>query len=297
MTVDKKDKLLRLEFCQKIRNIAAQTCLRVFQQIVYSPHKVSESKFRNTWLKELERSYPKGYIDCWYDPPPDGIAALFGDEKNFERVNYPNLRPEIYWPKPNVYFKPGGLGYIFASPYTMVDNIPIIGDFGFSYYLGKSEKIKDHFKKCWNTLNTLIEKIEVGMMFKDIHATSIGIIKHNKLENYIKGTTDKAGTDLGHTIPFIEGDPKLYEENDINSGDHQKINQVISKTRVFINEFENYFISANCAFTFEPRFVSFTDELPMCSFHTIVQFVDKKKIILTNFKGIFNLLGMEWLMT
>jgi hypothetical protein len=295
MGLPQMEKQDRLETCRKIRNIAAQTCLYVFQHVFKASHKVSEVNFKNQWLKELERSYFKGFIGCWYDPPPGGIAVLFGDENNYERVNYPSLRSDIYWPRPNVFFKKDGLGYVFASPYTMVDNLPIIGDFGFTFYLGDLKVIKDHYRKCYKVLEKLIDKIEIGKKFKDLYKQSIRIIKDHKLENLILGTTDKAKTDLGHTIPFIDRNPDEKEMEKIDSGKAEQINGAISQARVFCNEFEEYVITDNCAFTFEPRFISQTGKLPMFSFHTIVQFMNGKKVVLSNFDGIFNLLGMNWL--
>lgn len=289
------DKLRKLEACGKIRNIAAQTCLSTLQRIIRDSHKVSEIKVSNIWLKELEKFYKKGFISCWYDPPPNGIAVLFGSEDDFERVNYPNLRPEIYWPKPDVFFRLDGLGYLFASSYTMVEDIPIIGDFGLSFYLGKTEKIKNHFKRSWEILNKLIDKIEIGISFREVYRESIDIIRKNNMDNFVTGYTDKESTDFGHTIPFIDRDPTDKEKNSINTGEENIIDQVISKARIFINESEEYRISENCAFTFEPRFISLSDRLPMCSFHTIVQFVDGEKVVLGNFEGIFNLIGMNWL--
>lgn len=288
-------KLKRLEACRKIRNIASQTCLHTFGQIIQSSHKVSEIKFRNMWLKELEKSYTKGYIDCWYDPPPDGVAVLFSKNDNFDRVIYPNLRQDTYWPKPDIYFQDDGFGYIFASPYTFIKGLPIIGDFGFSFYLGNSEKIKDHFKKSYGIYTDLMNKIQTGMSFMELYEIARRKIEKNGLVNYVVGITDKSGTDFGHTVPFVDRDLDEKETTAIDSGEADKINKTISEARIFINEFENYLISDNCAFTFEPRMTSPDHYLPIFSLHTIIQFIEGKKMIIGYFDGLINLLKMNWI--
>ncbi len=294
MELKTEDKLKRLEACRKVRQFASQTCLYTFQKVLKLPSKVSEVKFRNIWLKEMYKSMDI-IGDGWYDPPPNGIAVLFGSENDYKRVNYLNLRPKEYWPKFNNYLKKDGLGYIYASPYIMIDEAPIIGDFGINFYLGTNKKIQDHFKKCYQVLLKLVENIKLGMKFSDLYKQSVKIIEENNLKNNIFGFTNRTGTDFGHTIPFIDRNLDDKELLKVNSTSENEIHDVISKARIFSSEVEKYTISEYCAFTFEPRFISEDNNLPMFSLHTIVQFVEGKKIITDNFTGIFNLLGMQWL--
>lgn len=296
MELNEAERILRLEAVGSIRNVAASTCLYALQHTFNTAHKVSELHFRNLWLKTLEKSFKRGFVSCWYDPPPGGIAAILNDGKDFSRVTYTNLRQKEYWPRADVYFKDDNTGYLFASPYTMVDNVPIIGDFGFTFYLGNSPKIKKFYRKCYDLLNKLIENIQTGMMFKDLYALSQNAIEKEGLQNYIFGITDKQVRDFGHTVPFTDRNPDRTEAEAIFSGKPEKINSAISHARVFINEIEEYKINDNCAFTFEPRFIEPSDNsLPMTSFHTIIRFIDGQKEILTNFKGIFNFLKMDWI--
>lgn len=285
----------RLKICQEIREKAAKSCFLALSKALNSKVKISELQFRNLWFSELSQfsEIEKG---GWYDPPPLGFGILFGSEQNFERVNYPNLRPEKYWQRQDVFFDSEGLGYLFASPYSLIDTVPIIGDFGFTYYLGKTESIRDHYQKSYEVLLELIENIKLGMAFKELYRKSLEIIEKNDLKNYIFGITDKSVFDLGHTIPFIDRDPNSNERIEINSGKSEKMNRVISQARIFSNDQEDYIISGNCAFTFEPRLISVKDStLPMFSFHTIIQFVNGKKIVLSNMQNIINLLNMQWI--
>jgi hypothetical protein len=295
MALSIEEKIERLIACRNIRKIAAQTCLYTFQQILNKNKKISEINFKNRWNKELEKAWNLGYVDCWYDPPPYGIAAIFSDDNNFERLNYSNLRKSIYWPKINYYFKKNGSGYVFASPYTLINDIPIIGDFGFTYYNGNTELIRDHFKRSYSVLRELIDNIKTGRTFKEVFTESINLINKNNLINNILGITDKAGTDLGHSIPFVDRNPTTEETDKLYSGDPEKINSAISKARVYISSNEDFEITDNCAFTFEPRLTDINMTLPIFSFHTIIQFVEGKKVVVNYFDGLINLLGMNWI--
>lgn len=285
----------RLEKTKDVREKAASSCLKVLTKILKSDEKISEVKFKNLWLKELSK-YNDIEKGGWYDPPPGGIGSIFTYEGNYKRLNYPTLRPEKYWQQDNVYFDSLGLGYLFASPYSMIEKVPTIGDFGFTYYLGKTTKIKDHYKKCYELLNKLIENIKQGMRFKELFTSSSEIIEINKLKIYMFSITDKAKVSMGHTIPFICQDPESTQQKDINSAQPPKIHNSISRARIFISSQEEYIVSKNCAFTFEPRMLATSDKsLPMFSFHTIIQFVNGKKKVLSNMDKIINLLNMEWI--
>lgn len=295
MAISDDNKTVRLEACTMIRNIAAHTCLLVLQKILSKKEKISEMNFKNRWNKELEKEWKSGFVDCWYDPPPEGIAAIFCSDQDYSRLNFPTLRDKKYWPKPDVFFQKDGLGYIFASPYIMVQNLPIIGDFGMTYYLGDTVKIRDHYKKSYVFYTKLLDSIKPGMTFQELCDLSERKLAKHNMVNYISGKTDKTGFDFGHTVPFIDRNPGKTEINSINSGNSDKINKAISQTRIFINRQEKYEISDNCAFTFEPRITDNNHSLPIFSFHTIVQFVGGKKVVVDNFNGIVNLLSMNWL--
>lgn len=295
MEIELSDALERFVACRYTRNAAVQSCFHTLQKVLHIKGKVSELRFKNIWFKKLSRI--KNIVsNGWYDPPPDGIGVLFGGENDFVRVNYSTLREKDYWPKADIYFSKEGLGYIFTSPFTFVNAVPIIGDFGFTFYLGNHRKIINHFKKCYLTMHQLTDIIEVGMEYRQLYKEALKLITENSLMNNITSTTDVAGTNLGHSIPFMDRNPADEENKLLMVEDEEMIHKVINKARIFINKSEDFKIGANSAFTFEPRLISAKDSsLPMCSFHMIVQFIKKKKIVLENFTSIFNLLGMNWL--
>lgn len=286
----------KLEKVSEIRKIASDTCFITLEKTLKLGGQISELQFKKWWLEDLNKSTVIAKGGGWYDPPPEGFGILFGSENNLGRINYPSLRPSKYWPKNDIYFQKDGLGYLFASPYALLDGAPIIGDFGFTFYLGKTSKIKNHYRKSYTVILKLIDNIKLGMDFKELYRISENFIEQNDLKNYMLGITDKAVVDLGHTIPFIDRDPNPKEQVEINSASREKIHNLISQSRIFSNAKEDYVISSNCAFTYEPRLISAKDEsLPMFSFHTIVQFVNGKKIILSNMENILQLLNMEWI--
>lgn len=288
--------LKRLESCQKAREIAADSCFMVLKKTLHKKNNYSESQFRDAWRRELNKSKDIVLNGGWYNSPPFGIGVLVCNEEDHQRVNYTSLRQKKYWPKSNNYFHKNGIGYLFASPYSLAGDIPIIGDFGFTFYTGRNNKIIDHYKNCWYVVDKIIEQIKTGMSYRQLYMLTIGILSKFHLSNNITSTTDKSGTNVGHCIPFIDRVPNLKELQLIKSENKKIIHKVINKARKFINAEEKFLIKDNSAFTFEPRLISLIDRsLPMFSFHTIIQFVKGKKIVLSNMDEILKLLNMRWI--
>lgn len=293
--MNRPDILQRLEACRYVRNVAAQSCLRTFQYALHSPRKVSEVQFRNRWYKDLAR-VKNINASGWYDPPEYGMGVLFGTEEDFDRVNYSNLRQKEYWPRTNSFLVKNGTGYVFASPFALIEDVPIIGDFGITFYLGKNDVIRNHFRKCYRIISQLVGDITVGVAFQEFYTHVLTTLQNNGLKNNIISTTDSAGTNVGHTIPFTSDNPPTDMGNALLNVHEDKIHLLINKARHFINADEYYMINRNCAFTFEPRLVPMDgSKVPMVSFHTIIQIIEGKKVALGNFEGIINELGMQWI--
>ncbi|KKS46657.1 MAG: hypothetical protein UV09_C0015G0009 [Candidatus Gottesmanbacteria bacterium GW2011_GWA2_42_18] len=286
-----KDKAL---IVRQTRLAAAQSCLLSLQRAFKSKKKVSEFKFVNIWHTYLEKSgQVHGY---WYEPPPFGTVALFAGRSQPDRAKYSNLREKTFWPKTDVYLDNQGWGYLFSSPYFFLEDTPLIADFGFTFYLGKDPRIKDHYRLCSEILKQLTGKIRPGISFKDLYIQSSELMKTGGYYNYIVSTTDMTKPNLGHSIPFLNKEPNEDQQRKIASGEEEKINSVISKAREFINSESDFVINDNCGFTFEPRFISENEpKLPMFSIHTIILFEDGQKEVLANLDGIFNFLGIDYL--
>src|SRR3989344_3786396 len=91
----------KIKICKKTREIASQTCLETFSKTIEEDHPVSEKQFAQWWLAALN-TQPDIEKGGWYNPPPGGVACLFGTEHDRDRVCYPTLRPSKYWPQETV---------------------------------------------------------------------------------------------------------------------------------------------------------------------------------------------------
>ena len=213
--------LNKTESLKWVRTAASQACLLTFQRLLNKRDKISEIKFSNLWQElMLKTGKIQGF---WYQPPPGGTAVLYFNDKNTSRSNYASLREKKYWPKSNSFFHQNGGGYLFTSPFYISENFPIIGDFGFSFYTGENEEIMNHFQSCLNLISSMIRIIKPKMKFKELYKTSISLMEKNGYSNFIESSTDESGTNIGHTIPFLDNDPTPDELEIIQSGNEEKI--------------------------------------------------------------------------
>ena len=289
-----------IEFNQKtdiirtVRKTAAQSCLFSMQKLFSYKKKVSEVKLANTWIKFMEKTNKiHGY---WYQPPPGGTSVIFFGKQDYSKFNYLSLRDKKQWPNSKSYLEEEGGGYFYTSPFYFLNDTPLIGNFGFSFYTGKSEKIKDHYRNCYNVLNLIINLIRPGFKFSQLYSRALKIMKKNGLTNLIASVTDKKGTNIGHTIPFLNNNITRQEKELIAEGNEEKIYSLINKSRDFLNLDSDYVINNNCGFTLEPRFISEKNsDLPMFSMHHIIIIQNGRKEVMSNFGGIFNFLNINYL--
>lgn len=77
-----------------IRQKNSQALKEALKKVLNS-EKISELEFKKVWLENLEKN-PEIFSKGWYEPPPDGIIVLFGDEQNIDRVSPKSIRPEEF---------------------------------------------------------------------------------------------------------------------------------------------------------------------------------------------------------
>lgn len=286
----------KLEICKSTREIAADALYQILTKVLKTNKKVSEIDLQNLWLKEMQKNktiFPNG----WYDPPPYGIAVLFGNDKKIDRVNYKTIRPKEFWPKKNEYLnKKNGLVYLFACPVNK--KLGMIGDFGITIYLGDNKKIKDHLILCYKLTKKIFDYARLGMKLSHLARHASKIFQENNLINTITSSTDPIGTNIGHTIPSTDKGWSSNEQQTFNRSSWKKVCAMVSKNRIFINEKEQSKITRGMAITIEPRQRVIDDlTLPMASFHTIALFYENgKKQLLTDFDKIFSLVGMDYML-
>lgn len=273
-----------IEVIIKTRELAAEIAIKSLVNI----NNISETNLRDTILSNIvncNNLFPKG----WYDPPPSGIGILF-DVSPFTRLQFKSLRNSESFPSEQSIFKNESVGIIYFSPVDLKTNM--LGDIGFTIYNGKDEKIKNHIKKCYDTILSVAKYAEVGMKFSDLYSYAINLFKKEfKIVGWMTTTSDpNLGINLGHTIPGSF-------EKDLNFGNSfEEIRETIKNSRVYINQVENFEIPETCAFSVEARLADINDpELPNVFFHFIITFNKGNKRILENFENIFKIANMDYM--
>ncbi len=287
-----------LEVCKKTRKIAADTLEIILRQILQDETPISEVYLRDRWLEELKK-HPEIFAEGWYIPPPHGIEMLFGTSQDTERLNTKTIRPEEFWPKDNISLdRKEGLITLFTGPVDRKTGI--IGDFGLTIYLGDNSEIIDHLKKVNFVTSQIAQHVQTGMKLNEIHRFGQKLLAENGLASNLLSSTDPAGTNIGHTIPWSY-EEMTQEENQIFSlaeSNWEKVKNMISKKREFINEIEELETKPGMAITIEPRPHSLLNpKLPVVWFHTIVLFKENgEKEILAGFDNIFKFARMDYML-
>ena len=280
----------RIHTCLKTREIAAH-CV---DNVLAGQKDISELDFQQALQSQLQK-YPDLHEKGWYEPPPLGIAALFGESPNYERLLFDNLRKQQFWPSSEYLFSAGSVGIIYLSP---VDKSGIIGDFGLTAYRGDDLDVRQHIKKCYEVIKRGAGYAAEGMTFKELHEYAQKLFSELHLTNDRTAvyTDKKSSTGLGHIVPWTHEEITTAEQAVLEGRDFNAIKDLVSKKRIFINPVETFAIPATVAFTFEARLESLdNNNLPNVFFHLVVSFVDGQKTIHGNFESIFKTLGMDYM--
>ncbi len=290
----------RLQVIKNTRQIAINALMNVLKVVLSNTLQVSEAQFRNLWLGEL-RKHKEIFPDGWYIPPPSGIGVLFAGQNNLNRGNWQSLRPKEFWPKENLFLnKASDIVYLYVGPVDRASGM--IGDFGMTLYFGQDIKIINHLISSYKAIKETFEGLHEGMQLKDAASLGHDILMKKGLLSNLVSTSDPAGSNIGHTIPFTESeitpDERLLIRNFQPGASWQLVSDVLSKRRKFLNNLESLPISRGLAFTIEPRPQSTTDiTVPMAYFHTIAVFhEDGRKELLTGFDEVFKLAGMNYML-
>ncbi len=268
----------------KTRETASEIAIKSLENI----ENISEVELRDRVISQTEKHselFPKG----WYDPPFSGIETLFGQEP-FERLKFDTLRKPIHWPNENYKFEKETVAIIYLSPVDI--KTKMIGDFGFTIYNGEKEEIKNHIKKCYQTILKMAEHAEVGMKFCDLYHFAVSSFEsdYKIIGEMVTSSDPNLGINLGHTLPGS------FEDNFVFGETFEEVRDTIRTKRIYINEVENFIIPETCAFTVEARLEDVEKpELPKIYFHFIVCFDKGQKTILKNFENIFKIAKMDYM--
>lgn len=275
--------LANIETCKTTRALAAQAFADVL-----SEQKLTEKQFCEKVSKKLYT--PPNWQEGWYSPPPKGVAALFGPESEPSRVAYDSLRKEEFWPRDDFAFSTDSLGYVYASPVNKAAGI--IGDFGLTIYRGKNPKIIAHLNACLEIVQKTAEYAQVGMELREVHNHCQNLMAGKDFNSKrMLALNDKTKNNIGHTIPWTHEVATKEESEIIKGEDLEKLKNLISSKRLYLNQRETFKIPPTIAFTAEPRMEN--NNNPLASFHVIIAFREGKKEIFGNFNPVFQALKMD----
>lgn len=267
-----------------------ETTADIFAKVLINIGGLSEKEVAEKILSEV-KNFSELYPEGWYNPPLGGVGILF-DEKPFRRLAYDSLRKPEYSPKENLRLEKESVGLVYFSPINRKTNM--IGDIGFTLYVGDNQEIKDHIKNSYSAILEIAQHAQVGMKFPELcefannsfqgkfSMTKWATVNYNK----------EHSTNLGHTIPGS------FEDNFTFGSSFEEIKESIKTKRIAFAETENFEIPKTCAFTVETRLSDISNpDLPTVYFHFIVCFDNGKKTILENFSEIFEAVGMSYMNT
>lgn len=238
-------------------------------------------------MKNRNEIFPTG----WYDPPPAGIGVLF-DQKSFGRLHYDSLRNPSYWPSKEYRFEKESVGMIYISPVNRETGM--LGDIGLTVYKGENEKIKQHVKAVHDAVFEVAQRTEVGMKFSEVCLLARKLFRDKfKMTRWVAISSDPNQTmNLGHTVPGT------FDDNFSLKNRFEEIRESIRTKRIHLVDTENFEIPKTCAFTVESRLEDANNpELPSVYFQFIVCFKEGQKLILENFRDIFQVLKMDYMAT
>jgi hypothetical protein len=289
----------KLEVCKETRKRASDALYRALQKVWGTNKPISEALVRDEWLLELRKD-ENLLPDGWYEPPPHGMAVLFGtdEEGKTNRVNFMSLRDEKNWPKEEVLLdRERGIIAVYASPVDKKTGI--IGDFGMTIYLGKNPEIIAHLQACYALNQETFRQVKSGVEFNTLYHFTIERMKGKGLSNDVETRTVQSAGNIGHTIPGSYEDWTPIERQIIQSQHMVEIKNLISQKRKYVNGEESFRVRNGMAFSIESRpRVRGKPHIPMTLFHQIcLVHEDGKKELLSDFEEIFKLMGMDYMQT
>lgn len=278
----------RIDVCENLRRQTSEAMSKVLNDC----SNLSETEFRDHLARELftgETVYKEG----WYNPPPLGIAALFCNESDTKRSYFSSLRHEEYWPRDDRRLGNDSVGLIYASPVDVKTGM--IGDIALSVYRGSSEAVRNHFQQSLFIVETIAEYAKVGMSFRELFDYAQEVLEKNVLsQTSFLSTENKLIKNIGHTIPWSYELPTVEEQSVIEGDDFEKLKNLISKKRIFLDANQEFKIPETICFTVEMNISNPNNsELPSVYFHLLVAFKGGKKTIFANFDPILQAIGMS----
>lgn len=243
-------------------NYGRKTCFEAFKETLAEfrgKKNVTEIILRDTWLRKISTNN-RMTDHGWYSPPPYGMAVLFADDVNPERIGFPSLREKEYYPSDRTLDWGNGLIYAYASNIDIQSSLP--GDFGITLYFGTNDTVIEHFKNCYQSAQEVLSFLGRTNSSVELFHKSQMVFRERGLQNCIVSYTDTEPLDLGHSI-LLAGDVAL-QKHELSS----TTTNSLRTQRKFINSSVDWKLSAVEQFTIEPRLKTIKEAgLPQVSFH------------------------------
>lgn len=244
-------------------NYGRKICFEAFRTTLEESRgrrNITEIIFRDAWLRNVS-SNNRMTNQGWYSPPPYGMAVLFADDVNTERIGFASLRDKEYHPSERTIDWANGLIYAYASNIDIQLSLP--GDFGITLYFGTNNTVIEHFKNCYRSVQEVLSFLERTNSSVELFHESQSVFRERGLQNCIVSYTDTEPLDLGHSIPFVDDFASL-QKRELSSA----ISNYLRTERKFINSSSDWKLSAVEQFTIEPRLKTIEESsLPQVSFH------------------------------
>jgi hypothetical protein len=226
---------------------------------------VSESAFSLAWRKRLS-SRSELSDGGWYDPPPGGVAVLFGTGENPRRVNFGSLRDPANYPSDIAIDWSDGLLYAYCSPVDLRSGMA--GDFALTLYCGQRAEIRAHIANCYAATREVLSCIAPSTQSDEIFRAAEEIFTSRDLFNAVESVTDTAVLDLGHSIPVVATHGSSHTDRTLSAA----LRKEYSHSRRFINKHDRWPLASATQFTIEPQLRSRrSPSLPQVSFHYVVE--------------------------
>lgn len=253
---------------------------------------LSESSIHNSWLKKLSQ---QRNILCagWYVPPPGGSSVLLGNAPEYNRNRFHSLRDQEKWPRKDIHFSNDSMLYAYASPVSKESYL--LGDMAVTLCKTNSQEMREYICAIFSLTILIAKEIREGMQFAEVYRNADSLIRANGFTNHVYSRTDPCHVDIGHTLPWSNGELPSPAEREILEGDSpEDIANLISSKRTFVNAESSLVIRSPMAFTVEPRLNR--DNLVPISFHLTVVLENGQLFVISGFKPLLNLFEMtEWL--
>ncbi|MGH3545189.1 MAG: hypothetical protein ACRDPW_04625 [Mycobacteriales bacterium] len=272
---------------RSLRRSAARELASVLNGVIHK--RPSEVELRDAWHERLAEDSAT-CSEGWYMPPPHGIVLAVGDPPLFERLSAPTFRPELTWPSTR--HRLGRESLLGTHSSRVHQATGTIGDIGCALYRGEDPAIRAHLRQVWHVTLRIVEEVETGMTFGQLHDRAMNILRENDLANNTYRAHAGSETNIGHTIPWSNEPIQQAERLTLATGTPEQIAELVSGKRRFISQTESLEITEDVAFTIEPRLSR--PGLPPAWFHVVVGFEQGKRVVITEFEPIFDAYGMNY---